>query len=485
MDGGRICRRAGRLARCRHVAGPSRGPLRQETLDYYEAIEWAGTRRWSAGKVGLCGISYYAINQWRVAALAPPHLAAICPWEGALDHYRDMTRHGGILSNVFYELAWYPLQVLSNQHGLGDNGPTNPWTGEPATGKGTLTQQELAARRTDPLPTAREHVLDDDWYRARTPNPDEITVPVLSAANWFGQGLHGRGNFEGFTRGASHDKWLEVHPGRHEEWFYLPRSVALQQRFFNHFLKGEDNGLLDAPRILMHIPHPDGSYHTRTSDAWPPREVEWTRLHLHADQLILSREPPTAASTIGFDASGQGITVTTAPLDHDVDLVGPLTTRLQVSTTAVDADLFLTLRAFAPDGTEVTVIGSVASAQVLSNGWLRLSHRKTAARSLPYRPWHTHDERLPVQSGQVYPVDVEIWPTGMHLPAGYRIALTLSGSDFTRPEQPGSPVTLFFHTDETDRPAHTFAGVTTLHVGPGRDNFMLTPLGQLGEISAG
>ena len=167
----------------------------------------------------------------------------------------------------------------------------------------------------------------------------------------------------------------------------------------------------------------------------------------------------------------------TGPLDHDLDLIGPLAARLQVSTTAADADLFLTLRAFAPDGTEVTVIGSVAAAQALSNGWLRLSHRKIdAQRSLPYRPWHTHDERLPVQPGQVYPVDVEIWPTGMHLPAGYRLALTIGGSDFTRPEQPGSPVTLFFHTDETDRPTQTFAGVTTLHVGPGRDNFLLTPL---------
>ncbi|NEW56095.1 CocE/NonD family hydrolase, partial [Nocardia cyriacigeorgica] len=111
----------------------------QETRDYYEAIEWAGVQPWSTGKVGLCGISYYAINQWRVAALQPPHLAAICPWEGALDNYRDMTRHGGILSNVFYEL-WYPLQVLSNQHGLGDNGPLNPWTGAPATGTPTLTE---------------------------------------------------------------------------------------------------------------------------------------------------------------------------------------------------------------------------------------------------------------------------------------------------------------------------------------------------------
>jgi putative CocE/NonD family hydrolase len=69
----------------------------QETRDYYECIEWAGTQPWSNGKVGLLGISYYAISQWLVAALQPPHLAAICPWEGASDYYREFTHHGGIL----------------------------------------------------------------------------------------------------------------------------------------------------------------------------------------------------------------------------------------------------------------------------------------------------------------------------------------------------------------------------------------------------
>ena len=83
----------------------------REVRDYAEAIEWAGTQPWSNGRVGLCGISYYAINQWLVASQQPPHLAAMIPWEGAADAYRDQARHGGILSNVFFA-TWYPLQVL-------------------------------------------------------------------------------------------------------------------------------------------------------------------------------------------------------------------------------------------------------------------------------------------------------------------------------------------------------------------------------------
>ncbi|MHB9849057.1 CocE/NonD family hydrolase [Streptomyces krungchingensis] len=445
----------------------------QESLDYYEVIEWAGVQPWSTGKVGLCGISYYAINQWRVAALQPPHLAAICPWEGALDSYRDMTRHGGILSNIFYEL-WYPTQVLSNQHGLGTNGPAHAWTGKPGTGPHTLTEQELGERRTDLLPMFREHPLDDDWHQARTPDLSKVTVPVLSAANWFGQGLHNRGNFEGFTAVASAHKWLEVHPGRHEEWFYLPQSVVLQQRFFDRFLKGEDNAFHDRPPVQMHLPDPDGQLHERSADQWPPAETTWTELHLHPTGAL--SEHPAPAGAVAFSPDGKGVTFTTAPLEHDTDLIGPLAAVLQVSTTAADADLFLTLRAFRPDGSEVTVTGSVAPAQPLSSGWLRLSQRKLdAQRSLPWRPWHPHDEVLPVEPGEVYQVDVEIWPTGMHLPAGHRLALTVGGSDFTRPPQPGIEVSLFFHTDPADRPAEHFAGTTTLHFGPGRTNCLLTP----------
>jgi hypothetical protein len=80
-------------------------------------IEWAGTRPWSSGKVGMLGISYYAINQWRVAAKHPPQLAAIIPGEGFTDFYRDPAYHGGILSE--FMKRWAPVQALTVQYGLG------------------------------------------------------------------------------------------------------------------------------------------------------------------------------------------------------------------------------------------------------------------------------------------------------------------------------------------------------------------------------
>jgi uncharacterized protein len=71
----------------------------RESRDLYECIEWAGTQGWSNGKVGINGISYYAMNQWTVGVLKPPHLAALCIWEGSSDYYRELCRHGGILSD--------------------------------------------------------------------------------------------------------------------------------------------------------------------------------------------------------------------------------------------------------------------------------------------------------------------------------------------------------------------------------------------------
>src|SRR3954467_15221380 len=102
-------------------AGRSPGFLdvwsRRETQDLYHCIEWAGTQPWSNGKVGINGISYYAMNQWTVGALRPPHLAALCIWEGSSDYYRELCRHGGILSGFF--ASWFRRQVASVQHGVG------------------------------------------------------------------------------------------------------------------------------------------------------------------------------------------------------------------------------------------------------------------------------------------------------------------------------------------------------------------------------
>ena len=180
------------------------------------------------------------MNQWQVAALRPPHLAAICPWEGASDYYREFTHHGGILDT--FVSVWYPVQVAAVQYGGGGRGEVNPTTGEPIAGGGRLTDDELAANRADSRRTCSRTRSTTSSTASARPRLADITVPLLSAGNW-GHDLHTRGNFEGYAAVSSEQKWLEVHGLEHFAEFYTDYGVALQKRFFGHFLKGEDTGL--------------------------------------------------------------------------------------------------------------------------------------------------------------------------------------------------------------------------------------------------
>ena len=161
-------------------AGRSPGVLEpfapRETRDLYECVEWAAEQPWSTGKVGLTGISYYAMNQWQVAALAPPHLAAICVWEGAADFYRDATHHGGILCTFWRN--WYGKQVTVVQHGMGERGPRSQVTGEPVAGPETLSEADLAAARVPFGEQISDRPLDGEFYRQRSADYAAITVPV-------------------------------------------------------------------------------------------------------------------------------------------------------------------------------------------------------------------------------------------------------------------------------------------------------------------
>ena len=330
-------------------AGQSPGRLdifsRRETQDYYDCIEWAGTQPWSNGKVGLLGVSYYAVNQWQVAALRPPHLAAICPWEGASDYYREFAYHAGILDT--FASVWYPIQVSAVQHGGGGRGQRNPNTGVPISGPDELPPDILAANRADTPADLLAHPFDDTYHRERSPDLERITVPLLSAANW-AHHLHTRGNFEGYARVSSERKWLEVHGLEHYAEFYTDYGVALQKRFFGYFLKGEDTGWDRQPPVHLNVRRIDGSFELRAEQEWPIARTEWTRLYLHPGTNRLAEKSPVTGGSAAFSAQGDGLTFITEPFAKDTEITGPVAARLFVSSTTTDADLFLTLRVSAP-----------------------------------------------------------------------------------------------------------------------------------------
>jgi len=456
----------------------------RETRDFYQCIEWSGVQAWSNGKVGLNGISYYGINQWHVASLQPPHLAALCIWEGAADWYRDMTHHGGILSTFWAN--WYDMQVKSVQYGLGERGPRSRVTGELVCGDVTFSDRELYEKRTEFGDEILAHPLDDEYHRARSPIWDKITVPLLSAANWGGQGLHPRGNFEGFQRAASKDKWLEAHGIEHWTHFYTDYGVNLQKRFFAHFLKGEKNGWGRQPRVQLQVRHVD-RFVERHENEWPIARTQWTKFYLNAADHSLCRSPGSNAGTVTYDALGEGVTFVSAPLEQETEITGPLAAHLFVSSSTEDADLFAIFRVHTPDMREVIFMGAIDPHTPVAQGWLRVSHRKLDAKlSTEYRPYHTHDERQPLKAGEIVPVAVELWPTSIVVPAHHRIALTLRGRDYEYAKSTGARLSNFknelrgcgpfLHDDPRDRPSSVFGGRTTLHVGPQQPGYVVVPV---------
>ena len=456
----------------------------RETADLAACIDWAAEQPWSSGKVGLNGISYYGINQWHVASLQPPALAAMCVWEGAADWYRDMTHHGGIVSTFWAN--WYDMQVKTVQHGLGDRGPRHPLTGLNACGDETLTEEELAANRADFGAEIRAHPLDDQYHRDRSARFEQIVTPLLSAGNWGGHGLHLRGNTEGFTRSASDQKWLEMHGIEHWTHFYTDYGRLLQLEFFDHFLKGADNGWDRRPPVLLQVRRVDG-FVERTEEAWPIPRTEWTRRYLHPDGTL--QADPGDEATVSFDALGDGIDFATETFGSETEITGPLSARLWVSSTTEDADLFLVLRLLDPVGDEVTFQGALDPHTPLAHGWLRVSHRELdAALSEEWRPFHTHRTQQPLRPGEVAEVEVEIWPTSIVVPSGYRLVLSVRGKDYEyQGTDTGGEVVAsfknrftgvgpFLHNDPEDRPPEIFGGVTTLHFGPDRPASILLPV---------
>jgi predicted acyl esterase len=471
-------------------AGRSDGVMdiwsRQEALDQYECIEWAAEQSWSTGKIGLNGISYYAMNQWQTAEFQPPHLTAMCAWEGSTDYYRDMVFHGGIYCPS--RVNWFRSQILPVQNGKGSNGFKSRMTGDWVAGPETLSEKELEDRRHDFDTESASHPLaTEEFWTSRLPDFSKINVPLLSAGNWGGQGLHPRGNFEGFTRSASKEKWLEMHGKEHWTEFYTDYGIALQKKFFGHFLKGEDTGWSEQPRVLLQVRHPGEKFVERGEDAWPLSSTQWTKFYLDPDGHALSKKPQSEEGAVTYGGLSEGVTYFTPPLEEDTEITGPIAAKLFVSSKTEDADLFVIFRVFSPDMKEVTFIGAIDPHTPVAQGWLRASHRKLDENlSTPYAPYHTHDEVQELTPGDVYELDIEVVPTCIVAPKGYRIAVSIKGCDY---EWPGGSTTglgthganftgvgNFKHSDPDDRPDAIFGGNVTLHSGPDHLAHILLPI---------
>jgi hypothetical protein len=286
-------------------------------------------------------------------------------------------------------------------------------------------------------------------------------------------------------RAGSKHKWLEAHGLEHWTHFYTDYGVKLQKRFFGHFLKGEAKGWHDQPPVQLQVRHID-KFVERHENEWPIARTRWTKLYLDPTGQ-LNRDACKTAEAVTFDALGEGLTFISRPLDSDTEVTGPMAARLFVSSSTSDADVFLVFRVFTPDLREVVFMGAIDPHTPVAQGWLRASHRKLDPKlSTPWRPYHTHDERLPLRRGEIVALDIELWPTSIVIPAGYRVALTVRGRDYEYAKSTGARLSNFknelkgcgpfLHDEPRDRPKAVYGGRTTVYTGPQHLAYVLMPI---------
>jgi predicted acyl esterase len=406
----------------------------QEGEDVHDLIEWAAAQPWGTGAVGLLGVSYLAISQWKAAALRPPSLRAIGPWEGFTDAYRDLFRPGGIREDGFTRLWSLGLRGVRQRYRLTDE--------------------------------QRRHPLRDEWWRALAPALPGSTVPALICGSFSDNNLHSRGSFRGWAHISSTDRFLYTHRSGKWATFYSAEARAAQLRFFDRYLRGRD--VPAPPRIRLEVrERRDVIASVRDEDGWPLDRTQWTPLYL--TEAGLAATPPTAAGQISFDMRAQGACWEwTVPAD--TELTGPMALRLWVAAHgADDVDLFAGVEKWR-GSRYVPFEGSYGFGRDrIATGWLRVSLRALdEAASRPYEPVPACTSRQPLAPGQVVRADIALGPSATLFRAGETLRLVVAG----RWLWPRNPLTGQFPAAYQKGPA----GRCALHWGPGQQARLLVPV---------
>ena len=208
----------------------------------------------------------------------------------------------------------------------------------------------------------------------------------------------------------------------------------MQRRFLDRFLKDENNGWDDEPPVAFVVRDSRRPERTRTANNWPVAGTHTLKLFLDGASGTLAAQPPRDATFSRYEWYSDGVTFKAEPQPSDVEIIGPLAVRLWVRPSRSDMDLFVVLRVLDQRGRDVSFEGANSPRQAIAQGWLRVSHREVdASRPLPNRPYHPHRVTLPVAAGETVCTEIEVWPTSVVVPKGYRIALTVLGRDFVFP----------------------------------------------------
>jgi predicted acyl esterase len=386
---------------------------RQEGRDCYDLIEWLADQEWCAGKVGMSGTSYLAVAQWFTAAEQPPHLAAINPWEGVSDVYRDLVMRGGMPDTGF-------ARQLQDGSFFGKN------------------------RKEDVISESERYPLLNNLWENKIPDFDKITVPAYVVASYTNT-LHTAGTFRAWRRIVSRDKWLRIH--NTQEWpdYYDEANIEDLRRFFDRYLKDEDNGWELTPRVRYSVLDLEGGDRVSVAaDEFPPSGVVSTKYYLHGASRALATAPPTDAveTTYDVDATPNAVSFI-VKFDQETVLVGYPKAHLWVEARgADDMDLFVLVQKLDAYGTplqqftvpnqnarvhDLTDHGATVLRYKGSDGRLRVSARHLdSALSSDDVPAHSFDRIEKLSPGEIVDIEIELLPIGLVFYPGEQLRLIVS-----------------------------------------------------------
>jgi predicted acyl esterase len=425
----------------------------REGRDGADFIDWLGVQDWSNGKVALAGTSWLAVAQWFIAAERPQHLAAIAPWEGLSDVYRDALAPGGIVDTSFME-----------------------WLTAKAVGNGMI--EDLPAR-VEAMPMA------DAWedYIAKIEN---IDVPVYVVASWANM-LHSRGTFEAWRRLRTPQRWLRVHASLEWPDFYQPHNQDDLRRFFDRYVRDLDTGWEATPSVRVDVVDPGHeTVPNQAEDGFPPSRSRSLTLHLNSSGTLT--EAQAQEGRVGYNAV-EGELEFTYTFDDDAELIGyPRLTLHWEAEDADDIDVFTKLSKIDAAGKALQVpllplqwaenaqfaeeIAAIAADSArdkyyYGGPWsrLRVSHREKDDSRSDFVPYHPHVTERRLSAGQIVEAELGFAAIGMRFHAGETLRLTVAGKNITAGEPP-----------TVNQVKLRNRGRHILHTGPLTDSRLVLPL---------
>lgn len=375
-----------------------------DAKDGVDAMEWIASQPWCSGNIGMAGNAYTAIEQWFMAEQNPPHLKAIAPWEGHADFYREEFAPGGVTKS-------------------GDPNMRRTF------GSGRI---EYIGGMIEKFP------IYNEYWESKRVDPLKISIPAYVAAS-YNNNNHNRGTINMYRGLAAKEKWLRIHNTTETVFFRDEENRKDLKKFFDHYLKGMDNGWEKTPRVRMAVlDHGREDITDRPEGEYPLARQHLKKLFLAPGKKMTEKIPSASASVSYLSTDIEDSAEFIYEIDSNTEISGYMKLRLYAQTeTAEDMDVFIRIDKLDADN-NLMVQNYLAAHPRMSpikysgpfNGRLRASMRKTdPEKSTEQEPFYPFDEPMPLSPGEIVALDIGIPPTGLLFHNGEKLRLTITGFD--------------------------------------------------------